>query len=400
MSAAVIEREPALVARAEPAPATDHSARWCWGLIALTLLAWTASLSSIRSAPPSQYGLLYTASPLFLSSMLLNVVAFIACVRSRNFRAGLTALVLMALTQRLATTISTDVPLYSWTYKHLGVVDYIRQSGQLAHGLDVYQGWPGLFALTAWFSDITGVDPVTIAHLFTPAVHLALLGLVYAVARTWGLDTWGSLVATFLVESLNWVAQDYYSPQATALVLAAGFLIVVGLSRERATATPLALTLFAAIVVTHQLTPYWLMVACVGLTITRRLKPRWLILAMIAMSGAYLAFNYDSVSHFSLLSFNPVSNAKSNVPTIGVLGQRVTSKIVRALSLLLWASAAVCALAQWWRARVCAAAPPTARPPGPLARCWPSVASPSVPSYCSAARGMAARRSSGCSSTR
>jgi hypothetical protein len=91
------------------------------------------------------------------------------------------------------------------------------------------------------------------------------------------------------------------------------------------------------------------MIACVLLAITRRLNPRWLIVIMIAAAGAYLAFNWDTASHFSLLSFNPINNAKSNVPTVGVTGQLVTSKMVRALSVVMWASAALCVVIQWRR---------------------------------------------------
>ncbi len=322
-----------------------NAGRW---LILAALGMWLVSLHTLRSAVLSQFGLLFTASPLFLGSMLAVAAAFLVSIRSRLFAEASVALVLASLFERLPTTLATDVPLYSWTYKHLGVVDYIQQTGQLAHGLDVYQGWPGLFAMTAWFSDITGVDPLTIAHWFTPVMHLALIGLTYALARVWKLGPYPALVAAFLVEVLNWVAQDYYSPQAIGLLLAVGFLIVVGLSLRMAVATPLALIIFAALVITHQLTPYWLMIACLALVLFRRLQPRWLIVAMVALAGAYLAFNYDVASHFSLLSFNPVQNAQSNVPTVGVFGQRVTSLVVRALSVLMWVSAVVC---MWFQRR-------------------------------------------------
>ena len=350
---ALIEKEDVVVGptTALPPPRRLISARWCWGLIALSVGMWLVALPSIASAALSQYGLLVTASPLFGASMVMSALAFVVCVRAQRFNAAVAALLVVGMVQRLPTLVSTDVPLYSWTYKHLGVVDYIQKNHQLAHGLDVYQGWPGLFAITAWFSDITGVDPVTLAHWFTVVFNLAMIGLVYAMARCWNLTPFPALVASFLVESLNWVAQDYYSPQATALLLAVGFLLVIGLSRTRARATPVALILFTAMVVTHQLTPYWLMIACLALTIMRRLKPSWLIVAMIGIAGSYLAFNYDTASHFSLLSFNPVSNAKSNVPTVGVFGQRVTSKIVRGLSVTLWLSATVCVLLAWKRHR-------------------------------------------------
>ena len=340
---------PAPIDVAARPPRVRRSSVLCWALTAVGVTMLALSLNSIPSAPLSQFGLLATASPLFGGSILVATVAFVLAVRARMFSAAVTATLVVLLAQRLPDSVSTAVPLYSWTYKHLGVVDYIHQHGTLAHGLDVYQGWPGLFAVTAWFCDITGSSPDTVAHWFTPCFHLAMLGLMYVLARVWGLDKWVALVATFLVESLNWVNQDYFSPQAVGLLLAVGFLIAIAGRDVTPRVAALSLVVFAALVVTHQLTPYWLMAACLALTITRRLRPRWLIVAMIVLAGAFLAFNWNTVSHFSLLSFNPVGNAKSNVATVGVLGQRLTSKMVRTLGVLVWGSAALCGLRGWRR---------------------------------------------------
>ena len=328
--------------RRRPAPAARRGGRFRAigpALTGVSLVAWLIALPGLPHARISQYGLLATASPLLLAALVLDVVAFGMCVRAGRFAASAASLVLLAVEQRLPTSVSTSVPLYSWTYKHLGVVDYIREHGQLAHGIDVYHGWPGLFAFTAWFSDITGVAPTTVAHWFTPVLHGVLLFLIYALARVWRLEPMAALVTSFLFEALNWVGQDYYSPQATALVFSAAFLIVLGLSRDRGTAVPVALVIFAALVMTHQLTPYWLILGCLVLTVVRRLRPRWLAFAMIGIAGAFLAFNYDSVAHFSLLSLHPVANAESNVPTTGAPGQQFTSAIVRGLSVAMWLAA-------------------------------------------------------------
>jgi len=347
----------ALAERVTPAArhtATGRPRRGGWvgpTLIALSLAAWLIALPGLAHARISQYGLLATASPLFLTAFAVDAVAFALCVRAGRFAMAATSLVLLAIEQRLPTSVSTAVPLYSWTYKHLGVVDYIRDHGQLAHGIDVYQGWPGLFTFTAWFSDLTGVSPTSIAHWFTPVMHGALLFLIYAMGRAWRLEPMTALVASFLFEALNWVGQDYYSPQATAIVLSAGFLIVLGISRDRAVAVPAGLILFAALVITHQLTPYWLILACLVLTLLRRLTPRWLVFAMMGIAGAYLAFNYDSIQQFSVLSFHPVANAQSNVRTEGVFGQRVTSAVVRSLSVGLWSACVASALVAWRRRR-------------------------------------------------
>ncbi len=317
-------------------------------VLGVSAAAWAIALPSLSRARLSEFGLLRSASPLFLGSMIVTVGVFLASVRARRMTETACALLTLTLMQRLPTVLATDAPLYSWTYKHLGVVDEIQKNGSLVHGLDIYQGWPGLFAITAWFSDLTGLDPITIAHWFTPALHLVLVGLVYAMARVWRLNPMPALVASFIVETLNWVAQDYYSPQAVAFALAIGFLILVGAAQQRAIAVPLMLLIFASITITHQLTPYWLIICCLLLTVFKKLRPRWMVGAMIAMAGLFLAFNYDTAGSFSLLSLDPLQNVQSNVPTVGVFGQRVTSLIVRGLSVTLWLSAVA---ALWWQRR-------------------------------------------------
>ncbi|MGH8891129.1 MAG: hypothetical protein ACRDV3_15380 [Acidothermaceae bacterium] len=315
-----------------------------WLVLALAIAAWAIALPTLSGAKVSQFGLLASGSPALLVSILLVVVGFAIAVRRGQVGAATTAVVCMVIVQRVTVSAATAVPLYSWTYKHLGVVDYISTHGHVASGVDIYQGWPGLFAATAWFSKVSGVAPMTIAHWFTPAMHLMLVALVIVMARTWGARPIVAVTASFFVESLNWVGQDYYSPQATALVLAVGVLIVVGLCREKPVAPWLIVVLFAAITMTHQLTPYWLLLATGLLAVTKRLKPWWLpgILAVIA--GGYLLLNWHVASQFPLLSLNPVANAQSNIATTGSFGQVVTSRIVRALSVGFWATAAISAV--------------------------------------------------------
>lgn len=326
-----------------PEAVADRGRHVVPALLGLAAVLWLVALPTLPDAPLSEYGLLASGSPAFAASYAVTVLAFAVAVRRRSVRGAVAATLVLLVVQRLTIPLVTDVPPYSWTYKHLGVVDALRQTGHLARGVDVYNNWPGVFTATAWFSDVTGLSPMTLAHWFTPVVHLGYGALTVALARAWRLGRLEAVVAAFLVEALNWVGQDYYSPQAVAIGLALGVLVVVGLSRERAVGTPVALLATAAAVVGHQLTPYWLVAACGLLVVTRRLRPWWLPFAMGATALGFLATNADVASHFTLLSFDPVANAQSNIHTTGVFGQVVTSRVVRGLSLGLWGLAAVAA---------------------------------------------------------
>ena len=239
--------------------------------------------------------------------------------------------------------------MYAWTYKHLGVVDYIQHAHTLARDVDVYNGWPGMFALTAWFSDLTGIPPMSIAHWFTPVFHVAFAVLVYGVARAWRFAPMTAVTATFLVATLNWVEQDYFSPQAMTMLFVAGIIIVVGLSRDRPVGTLLLIALFAAATVTHQLTPYWVLLLIGLLVVSRKMKPWWIVFPLGAMLIAFLLYNWDSASQYTLFSSDVLKNTESNVPTVGVLGQRLTSAGIRGMSVGIWVTTAVVLLVRWRR---------------------------------------------------
>jgi hypothetical protein len=325
-------------------------------ILLAAFICWLASLRSLGHAPVSQYGLLAAGSPLFVTSIALTGAGFVLAARESDLAAAWASVAMSIATLRVSVSLATAVPFYSWTYKHIAVADYIQQTGTAARDSDIYQHWNGLFAATAWLSDVSGINIIALAHWFTPAVYVIAAFLVYAVARVWQCPPMTAVVATFLVQNLDWVGQSYYSPQCTAYLLALGVvgLIGWGLRSGRCTRAVigLILVLFTAIVVTHQLTPYWLILLSVLLTVTGRLRPRWLMFAMIGIAVGFLAYNWSSASHFGLLNAtDPVANAQTNVPTIGVFGQRITSLIVRLLSGTVWASALICAIVAAFRRR-------------------------------------------------
>lgn len=347
---------PASVAQ-QSAPVRGRRSRWSlfgspWLVLVLCLAAFGYGVTTIASAPVGQFGLLQSASPLYAASILLAAVAFGLAMRRNNTAAAVMSIVLMIVTQRLPRALCTDAPMYAWTYKHLGVVDYIQTSQSLARGTDIYNGWPGLFALTAWFSDLTGIKPMDIAHWFTPIFHLALSGLVYAAARAWRLSAPQALVAAFLVTTLNWVEQDYYSPQAVTVLLAVAILMLFGLARERRVGAVLIVILFAAATITHQLTPFWLLLVAGLLVVGRQLRPWWIVIPMAAIAIGFFFYNFDITRQYgSLLSLDVVRNASTNGYRTGMPGQIVTSLVMRVLSIAMWLFTATVLVVRWRRGR-------------------------------------------------
>jgi hypothetical protein len=338
---------PETLATPSPAARRPFSRDPVWPVLGLCAAAFAYGVTTIRSAAVSDYGLLATASPAYALSILLAGTGFAIAIRGRNFPAAVTATVLMIAVVRLPVSIATDEPIYVWTYKHLGVIDYIQHEHTLARGVDVYAGWPGVFAVTAWFSDLTGVPPVAIAHWFTVCFHLAFAFMVYAAARAWGLAPLTAATAMLIADSLNWIGQDYYSPQALAMFFAAALFMMVGLSRTKPVGVPLTILLFAAQTITHQLTPPWVLMAISMLAFTRRVKPWWIVIPLAAIFFGFLLYNFDEVlKNAGMFSFNMFDNSKSVAPP-GTVGQRFTSVGNKFLSGSVWVATVVTLLVRW-----------------------------------------------------
>ncbi|MFT4110313.1 hypothetical protein [Propionicimonas sp.] len=347
---------------AAPSAAADaprpglHTAGTVLGLLVAAVICGAWSVPAMRSAAVDNRGLLFAAGPGFATSLVMVTLAFAIAIRYRHLGLAAGALVTSVLLVRLPTALGVDLPLYSWTYKHFGVIDYISVHGSLARGADIYHSWPGMFAFFAWLNDLTGSTSLEVAHWFTPGYQLALTGAVFVLARCLGLCPRVALVAAFLAHTANWVGQDYFSPQAVAMLLALGVLALVVRwpgSRLPAGTTWVALVVFAAITVTHQLTPYWLLVVMAALALLGMLRPWWAVGVFTAVAIGYLAANYDVVqSYGSLLSVNPLANAQRNVNgSSPSAGQVFTSWCSRLVSVAVWGGAGLVLLRRLRRLR-------------------------------------------------
>jgi len=101
-----------------------------------------------------------------------------------------------------------------------GFVDAIAGNGTVPSGIDARFYWPAFFAQWAFFRDAGGVDQLdAVLRWFPPAVVLVWAIGVYALARSMLGGTRAPWVACWLFVGLNWIEQDYFSPQATGIVL-------------------------------------------------------------------------------------------------------------------------------------------------------------------------------------
>ncbi len=224
----------------------------------------TGLLAAVAADPGAMTdgGLLTVLPPAFFAALAVLTGSFAVHVFSTPLRGRLLGAHVVALVALLHATpvLAYGTLRYSWAWKHVGVVDFITRHDAVDRSsayLSVYHNWPGFFGLDALATHLAGApDAIGQAIWGPPVFQLLNVGALAFVLGGLTRDrrvVWG---ASWLMLVVNWVGQDYFSPQAFALFL---YLVLLGvvvrwLDRPRRWALLLALALVAAIAVSHPLT--------------------------------------------------------------------------------------------------------------------------------------------------
>ena len=327
---------------------------------------WLLALPQLRNDSGGQYGLLATSGGLLLvTATILAVTGFFAAIVMRRMVTAGVAILAVIFTERVTVTLITELPNYAWTYKHIGLVDYIIKERALPSvAFDIYSPWPGFFTCVAWFSSITHLDLVEAANWFAPLAATLTTVMVAALALGLGLSLRLAFTAAMLAQVLNWVGQDYFSPQAIALILAIAVLALLAHSKDSPAAGYVSLPIFAVLVPVHQLTPVWVCAVAVALALFAQMRPRWLALPYLLLLATYLISRYSAVDRFGWLSgFNPFANSETVVNNRGSDGDVFTTLVEQGLALSMWLLAALCFIVIWrgvaarWAAGIMAYSP-------------------------------------------
>jgi hypothetical protein len=305
---------------------------------------WITALHHTDLAKISGYGLLSALPVTYYAGLILVAAGFLVAVSESAPAPLLLAAHSVALIFMLHGTTAElyAEPRYTYTYKHLAVIDYITGHGSVNRSIDIYQNWPGFFALNAWFQRAGGVLASSYAawaqvffEMFNlAAILFAVRGLTRNVRLQW-TTAWFFLVA-------DWVGQNYLAPQAGAFPL---YLLVAGLclrcaprprgvqwrlgrrfrGRIARLATPgepagsragspdglltprralfAGAVLFAAMVVSHQLSPVVLLVLVAFFAVATARLPMRIVVAMVAAELAWVAWAWPYLTkHVSLVT--------------------------------------------------------------------------------------------------
>jgi len=236
----------------------------------------------------------------WLGVVTINVVFATALRRSHRTWVPVLLLGCLVITLYGAAAFASSAPRAEVAWRHMGIADTVMRTGQIDPHLDAYFNWPGFFGLLALATQTTGLSAVDLA-LWAPVVNgLLWLGALALVIRQLTADRRRLLLTLWLFSLGNWIDQDYLSPQAFSyflhLCVLALLLRYLGARpagrpswrpvqvltwwRTRAPTEPnasrrlaavlVAILLSAVITVSHQLTPFMLLVSATALVAVGR----------------------------------------------------------------------------------------------------------------------------------
>lgn len=356
----------------------------------VALVVWRLSLLHVDITNLGSYGLPPALPIAWYSALLLSVVGAVTAITAQRT----SGLIMVGYVIVVAVILFGTVPVlsaqphYAWVYKHIGVVRYLEAHGKINPNIDIYNRWPGFFALAAAFSRLAGrANPETYASWAEPFFLILDAVLVMAATKAITRDVRIAAGAGLLFVVTSWTGQTYYSPQAFGFVLGLALIVItlrhlrVAGSRYSTRLTRLiervgrmpqlsvqmdnpakwprwvaittVLSLDAVIVASHQLTPYLLLVSVALLMLTGVVRPWWMLLGMAIMTFAYLGANFQFIQHNYgvFTSIDPFNNVQGQGATLA--GSPAAGKLfntyVELLFLAVLTLGSLCALARLLR---------------------------------------------------
>jgi GT2 family glycosyltransferase len=194
---------------------------------------WMVSLRGLDLRGMNDMGLVSVLPPSFFVALAFITAGFLAAlfasrVREAVLAAHATAFVLFV---HGTPAVAYGTLRYAWAWKHVGIVDYIERHGTVnpdISWLSAYHNWPGFFSLATLLTELGGwKDAAGVAAWAPVFFELIFAGAVLLLAKALTDDTRLAWLATWLFLVSNWIAQDYFSPQALCFFL---FVVVLALS--------------------------------------------------------------------------------------------------------------------------------------------------------------------------
>ncbi|MFG1945249.1 hypothetical protein [Nonomuraea sp. NPDC048826] len=192
-------------------------------------------------APPGPYwgvdpedinglGLIAALPATAFAAILIMIVSFFVTVAQSTDRKFLLLFQIAAITFALhgVGALVAEEPRFPTAYIHAGFVEFIGRTGETAIGIDARMGWPGFFALFAFVTKAAGIDDLTPILNWSPLLSNLLYLLPFVlILRQVVATTRARWFAALLFILVQWIGQDYFSPQGFTFALYLAFVAIL-----------------------------------------------------------------------------------------------------------------------------------------------------------------------------
>jgi hypothetical protein len=266
------------------------------------LFLWWTGAHDINLEKTTDVGLASALPWQIYVALLLLTVGFIRALTRRHLSVPVLAsyAVVLGVVLYGTTAIAEPVTGTKIVWRHAGIVDEITTSGAVDSKIDAYFNWPGFFAVFAFLAEAAGLkDVVGLARWAPLAFNLGFLVALHALFSRLTADRRHVWLASWIFLIGNWVAQDYFAPQALGYLVYLVVLCLLFRYFEPGTSSPpriamaamgVVIVLFGATVASHQLTPWALLSATSVLVLFGGFRARRLPLLMGVMIVAWGMF--------------------------------------------------------------------------------------------------------------
>ncbi|MFI6739919.1 hypothetical protein ACIBI9_43950 [Nonomuraea sp. NPDC050451] len=287
--------------------------------LAMYILALKVAPGPLRGVNPDNIdglGLISALPTTAFIAILIMIVSFFVTVAQSTDRKFLLLFQIAAITFALhgAGALVATAPRFPTAYIHAGFVEFISRTGESAISIDARMGWPGFFALFAFVTKAAGITDLTPILQWTPLVSNLLYLLPFVlILRQVVATTRARWFAALLFVLVQWIGQDYFSPQGFTFALYLAFIAILlrwfGRVEQRTKPIPpkglrkllgkldsmtpgelantgtyradkllmlmMLLALFVASVASHQITPFMMLGVVTAFLIFKRTSLTW-----------------------------------------------------------------------------------------------------------------------------
>ena len=314
---------------------------------------WVISLFTIDINDVNDLGFAAAFAPLtwialFLAITGAVVTIFLIPVAPKRFwRFMIGALLLVIAVIHATPMLLESAPRFFEAYNHVGFIDYIARTGEHSVAVNNRLSWFGAFGAGATLSGTAGPPALFGAiRVFPWLFAMVILFPIHSILSKFIADQRARAAALLFFVLGNWIAQDYFSPQAMAYFMSMTVIALVlhlapssgptvrhmksWWEARRSPRGPVlvATALTAAIVLGHQLSPVMLIAMVLVLVLAGATSLRAFALVVVAIFltwfsvGGYFYWG----GHIDLL-FGVHQEAKQSVSLSTVIAQNITDRL-------------------------------------------------------------------------